>query len=118
MVGNISTESMRLRCSLRFRGRKGRPVVVGYPFARMEIDGNTLTFTTGRMAIFDRASWSVKRNQIKKIQQTQRGVRFFAEGFDDPWVVASLFTATFLSKLREQKIEPRGIIVPSTWDTI
>jgi hypothetical protein len=66
---------------------------------------------------FSRPSFRVKRTSITKIERTQwGGVRIFASGFDDPWVVGSLFPKKFIRKLRENGLDvPDGPIVRSTW---
>ena len=107
-----------LRCSLMYAPEHGSPpVVVGWPFATMTIAGDRLTFASGRL-VPGRRQFQVARSDIRRIEPTQRGIRLYAAGFDDPWVVASLFKSHFLVKLREGGIEPTGPVVPSTWSTI
>jgi hypothetical protein len=108
---------VRLRSSLRYSWN-GVPTVIGFPFARLDIEADTLTFSAGHLVPFDRPHWTVSRDRIKKIERTQMGVRFYAEGFRDPWVVASLFPTRFLARLREYGIVPEGPVIPSRWNTI
>jgi hypothetical protein len=93
-------------------------MLIGFPFARLDIAADTLTFSTGHSALWGGPQWTVSRDKITKIERTQNGVRFYAEGFDNPWVVASLFPKRFLAKLRECGIVPEGPIIPSKWNTI
>ena len=83
----------------------------------MTIADDCLTFASGRL-VPGRRQWQVCRSDIQRIEPTQRGIRLYAAGFDDPWVVASLFKRRFLVKLREGGIEPSGPVAPSTWTTI
>ncbi len=109
---------IKLRCSLRYAKEHGSPsVIVGWPFASMTIADDYLTFASGRL-VPGRKQWQVSRLDIQRIEPTQRGIRLYAAGFDDPWVVASLLKRRFLAKLREGGIEPIGPVVPSTWTNI
>ncbi len=109
---------IKVRCSLRFAKEHGSPpVIVGWPLATMTIGDDSLTFASGRL-VPGRRRWHVRREDLQRIEPTQRGIRLYAAGFDDPWVVASLFTRRFLEKLREGGIEPTGPVIPSTWTTI
>lgn len=112
------SERRRLRSSLRYMPPSGFPAVVGFPFARIDFRADTLVFSVGRGVPFERPHWSVDKNKIQRIERTQRGVRFYAEGFEHPWVVASLFPRYFLRELAKQGIVPDGPVVPSRWNTI
>ena len=92
--------------------------MIGFPFARLDIHEDTLAFSGGRGLPFGRPRWTVRRDQITKLERTQHGVRFYAEGFDNPWVVASLFPRRFLAKLRQHGIVAEGPVVPSKWNSI
>jgi hypothetical protein len=116
MVRRANRSFTRLRCSLKYSPRGGFPVLIGYPFARLDIYDDRLTFSAGRLLSVPR--WTVQRDRITKLERTQRGVRFYAEGFDSPWLVASFFRDSFLDRLREHGIVAEGPIVPSTWTTI
>ena len=106
-----------MRSSLRYSPDGGFPWVIGFPFARLDIAADTLTFSAG-LVPFGRPRWTVSRDKVTKIERTQNGVRFYAEGFDNPWVVASLFPNHFLAKLRECGIVPEGPVIPTRWNTI
>ena len=108
----------RLRCSLRFSRDGGFPEVIGFPFARIDISEDTLAFSSGRRLPFGRRQWTVRRDQITKLERTQHGVRFYADGIQSPWVVASLFPRRFLAKLRAHGIVADGPVVSSKWDSI
>ena len=114
----MSGSRIRLRSSLRYSRDGGFPRLIGFPFARLDIDGDTLTFSAGHLVPFGRPQWIVSRDKITKIERTQNGLRFYAEGFDNPWVVASLFPGRFLAKLRECGIVPEGPVTPSKWNSI
>lgn len=118
MVQSSSRSRTRLRCSLRYAREGGFPEVIGFPFARLDIDDDSLTFSGGRLVPFGRPHWTVRRDQITKLEPTSRGVRFYADGFSTPWVVASLFPRRFLAKLRRHGIVAEGPVVPSRWNTI
>lgn len=109
---------VRLRCSLRYRSDGSFPIVIGFPFARLDIDGDNLRFSAGRLVPFHRPRWQVSRSQITKIEHTQQGVRFYAAGFNDPWSVASIFPRHLLRKLSENGIVVDGPIIPTTWNSI
>ena len=97
----------------------GFPRVIGYAFAWTQIERETLTFGSGRAALFGTVRWSVPRDQITRIERTQcGGVRFFAEGRSDPWVIGSLRPRHLLAKLRRHGLEPEGSVVRSRWNTI
>jgi hypothetical protein len=96
----------------------GFPEVIGFPFARIDFYPDILVFSAGRGVPFGRPHWSVARDKIWKIERTQHGVRFYAEGFKDPWVAGSLFPTHFMKKLIEQGIVPEGPVIPSRWNTI
>ena len=117
MVKRAVKSSIRLRCSLRFSRRGGFREVIGFPFARLDIDDDSLAFSGPRLLPF-RPRWTVPRDQITTLERTQRGVRFYAQGFDNPWVVASLFPRRFLAKLRQHGIVAQGPVVPSRWNSI
>lgn len=109
----------RLRSSLRYApAPEAFPTVVGWPFAWIESSEECLAFGTGMFAPFRRERWRVERDKISRVERTQGGVRFYAEGFPDPWVTASLFPNRFLRRLRELGIESDGPIQPSTWTKI
>ena len=112
-----SDGTVRLRSSLRYSFDGGFPRLIGFPFARLDIATDTLTFSARHMP-FGSPRWTVSRAKITKIERTQNGVRFYAEGFDNPWVVASPFTNRFLTKLRECGIVPEGPVIPVRWNTI
>ena len=119
MVKRTESSHVRLRCSLRFVGDSGSPEVIGFPFARLDICGDTLAFFGGHGLPFGRPRWTIRRDQISRLERTQNGVRFYAEGFDSPWVVASLFPHRFLAKLRKHGVVvAEGPIVPSKWNSI
>lgn len=109
---------VRLRSSLRYSRDGGFPRLIGFPFARLDIAADTLTFSAGYLVPFSRPRWTVSRDKITKIERTQNGLRFYAEGFDNPWVVASLFPNRFLAKLREFGIVPEGPVTPTKWYSI
>ena len=117
-----TSRPVRVRSSLRYMARSGFPEVIGWPFSRIDIYDDVLVFSVGRGVPFQRALGSpdlrVRRDQIRKVERTQRGVRFYADGFEDPWVTASIFAKYFLRRLAENGIVPEGPIVPSRWDTI
>jgi hypothetical protein len=113
----MSENCVRLRSSLRYSRDGGLPRVIGFPFARVDIEEDTLTFSAGRL-VPGRPQWTVSREKVTKIEQTQNGVRFYAEGFDDPWVTASLFPKRFLAKLRDCGIVPQGPVMPTKWNSI
>jgi hypothetical protein len=110
--------SVRLRSSLRYSPDGGIPRLIGFPFARLDIAADTLTFSAGHLVPFGRPQWTVSRDKIMKIERAQNGVRFYAEGFDNPWVVASPFRSRFLAKLLECGIVPEGPVIPVRWNTI
>jgi hypothetical protein len=110
MIRTVET----IRCSLRF-GDGGIPRVVAYPFAKIVIDGDHLSFSGG---VFGRQVRELTRSQVVRSERTQRGVRWFADGFDQPWVTASLFPARFLRRLERHGFRVDGPIVPSRWNTI
>ena len=119
MVNEVESASgTRLRCSLRFVREGGFPEVVGFPFARLDIHGDALPFSGGGLLPFGRPRWTVRRDQVTKLERTQNGVRFYAEGFDNPWVVASLVPKRFLAKLREHGLVVEGQVIPSKWNSI
>jgi hypothetical protein len=118
MVKRGQSSRTCLRSSLRYSREGGFPVLIGFPFARLDIEDDTLTFSANRLVPSGRPRWSVRRDKITKIERTQNGLRFYAEGFDNPWVVASLFPSRFLAKLREHGIVAEGPIVPSKWNSI
>lgn len=109
---------IRLRTSLRYSRKGGFPTLIGYPFARLDIEDDTLTFSAGHFVPFSRPQWSVRRDAITRIERTQNGVRFYAMGFDNPWVIASFFPGRFLTKLRENGIVAEGPPIPSKWNSI
>ena len=107
-----------MRSSLRYaKHRGGPPTVIGWPFARVSIKDGQLVFSSSRL-VPGRVSWQVNRSQIQRVEPTEHGVRFYAEGFDGPWIVGSLFPKRLLSKLRKGGVEPSGPVVPTTWNTI
>jgi len=109
---------VKMRSSLRYaKHRGGPPTVIGWPFAKVSINDDRLVFSSGHL-IPGRVSWEVSRSQIQRVEPTQRGDRFFADGVEGPWVVASLFPKRQLSKLRIGGIEPSVPGVPSTSNTI
>lgn len=118
MVTRSEPSRVRLRCSLRFLRDGGFVEVIGFPFARLDIDEDTLAFSGSRGLPFGRPLWAVRRDEITRLERTQNGVRFYAEGFDNPWVVASLFPRRFLAKLRQHGIVAEGPVVPSNWNSI
>jgi hypothetical protein len=111
--------AVRVRSSLRYATAPGAfPTVVGWPFAWIEVGPELLTFSSGRLVPFGRVRWSVRRDDITKVERTQNGLRFYAEGFPDPWVVASMLRGHFLRRLADLGIEAQGAVRPSTWKTI
>src|SRR5882757_10029113 len=95
MVKQSHSGPVRLRVALRYMGLSGFPAVVGWPLARLEIHDEVLVFAVPRFLPFRSITGTpgrtVRRDTIKKIERTQHGVRFYADGFDDPWVIASIF---------------------------
>ncbi len=116
MIRRANRPFTRLRCSLKYSPHGGFPELIGYPFARLDIYDDRLTFSAARLLGVPR--WTVQRDQITKLERTQKGVRFYAKGFDSPWLVASFFEDRFLGKLREHGIVAEGPVVRSTWTTI
>jgi|SRR5579875_1260003 len=113
----MSDRRRRLRSSLRYVPASGFPAVVAFPFARIDFYADALVFSAAWGVPFGRPKWSVDREKIQRVQRTRRGVRFYADGFKDPWVVASLFPKYFLRRLAEQGIVPDDPIVQSRWNT-
>lgn len=114
-----ASRRVRLRCSLRYRqSTGGSPMLISYPFARLEICGDELVFSAKFAAPFSRPKWIVHRSQISKLERTQHGVRFHASGYADPWIAGLLRTKHFLRKLEENGIAVSGPIVPTTWGTV
>ena len=113
---------VRLRVALRYVGLSGFPAVVGWPLARIEIHDEVLVFAVPRVLPFRSIAGNpcrtVRRDKIKKIERTQYGVRFYADGFEDPWVIASIFPRRLLRRLAENGVVPSGPIVRSRWGTI
>ena len=93
------------------------PRGIGFPFARIDIDDDGLAFSGVRLPPF-RPRWTVPRDRITALERTQRGVRFCADGFDNPWVVTSLLPRRFLAELRQHGIVAEGPVVPSRWNSI
>ena len=107
-----------MRSSLRYaKHSDGPPTVIGWPFAKVSINGDRLVFSSGRF-VPGGVSWRVTRSQIQRVEPTKGGVRFYAEGVDGPWIVGSLFPKHLLSKLRKGGIEPNGPVVPTNWNTV
>ena len=77
----------------------------------------SLLFSSGRL-VPGRVSWQFSRSQIQRVEPTKKGVRFYAEVVDGPWIVGSLFPKHLLSRLRKGGIEPSGPVVPTTWNTV
>ena len=116
---------VRVRSSLRYVSDHGAmPTVIGWPFAWIEFSSEAIDIFDGRLVPawippHGRPKIHVERSSITKIERTQNGIRIFASGFDDPWVVASLFPKSFLRKLRKHGLNiPSGPIVRSTWNTL
>ena len=83
-----------MRCSLRSAPAPGAfPTLIGWPFAWIEVSDQSLTFSAGRLVQFGRPRWQARRDQMTKTERTANGVRFFAEGFRDPWVDQGRFQA-------------------------
>jgi hypothetical protein len=119
------TKATKIRSSLRYMPVHGTlPCTIGWPFAWIRFSDEVIEFSAGHIVPsfippFGRPSFRVARSSITKIERTQNGVRIFASGFDDPWVVASLFTKRFLRKLRENGLDiPDEPIIRSKWFTI
>jgi len=56
---------IKLRCSLRYAKEHGSPpVVVGWPFAKMTISDDRVTFASGRLVPGSR-QWQVGRADIQ-----------------------------------------------------
>jgi len=115
----------RIRCSLRYVPVHGTPpTTIGWPFAYIRFSDDVIEFSGGHFVPsfippFGRPSFRVDRSSIRKIERTQSGVRIFASGFDDPWVVASLFPKHFLKKLRENGLDiPNGPVIRSSWNRL
>jgi hypothetical protein len=110
----------RLRCSLRYFPEPGGgpPTTVGWPFAWLEVSEGNLTVAAGRLVPFGRPRWTVPVDRITRVEPTQQAVRFFADGFHDPWVIASLFPNRLLATLARFGIHPEGPTKPSTWNTL
>lgn len=109
----------RLRCSLRYMSSGGFPMLIGFPFARLDISEDELTFSAGFIVPFHRPRWTIKRSQISKLERTQGGgVRFYANGNPSPWVIGSLFPKYFVKKLKNNGIVANGPIIPTTWKSI
>ncbi len=115
-------KATKMRSSFRYVPVHGvPPTVIGWPFAWIRFFDEEIEFSGGFLMPtfippFSRPSFRVKRSSITKIERTQHGIRIFASGFDDPWVVASLFPKKFIRKLRDNGLDvPDGPIVRSTW---
>ena len=113
----------RIRSSLRYVSVHGAPpTTIGWPFACIQFADDVIEFCGGHAVPSfippnGRPSFRVDRGSIRKIERTQSGVRIFASGFDDPWVVASLFPRRFLRKLRENGLDvPDGPVIRSSWN--
>jgi hypothetical protein len=120
VVTQSHDKPVRIRCSLRYAPNPGSgPTLVGWPFAWMEITADSVTFSAGRLVPFGRPRWEVRKAAITKLERTRGGLRFFAEGFSDPWIAGSLFPERFFKKLADAGIAmPDGPIVPTGWDAI
>jgi hypothetical protein len=103
---------------LRFRRDGGPPEVIGFPFARLEIQEDSLSFSGARWLPFGRPHWTISRDKITKVERSRNGVRFYADGIPSPWVAGSLFPRRFLEQLRQHGIVVEGPVVPSKWNTI
>lgn len=115
------TEVMRIRCSLRYVSFHGVwPTLIGWPFAWIRFSDDAIEFSSGRLAQslippFGRPYFRVDRSSITMIERTQKGVRIFASGLDDPLVVASVFPSQCLRKLRDNGLDiPNGPIIRSS----
>jgi len=110
----------RLRCSLRYYPVPGggAPTLIGWPFAWLEISEQELTVAGGRLVPFGRPRWTVPRGRITRVEPTGKGVRFFADGIRDPWVVGSLFPQRLLAQLASLGITPEGPVMPTSRNTV
>lgn len=110
----------RLRCSLRYSENPGSgPTVIGWPFAWIEINADTLTFSAGKLVPFGRPRWAVPKDSLIKIERSSGGLRFYADGISDPWIAGSLFPKRFIRKLVSVGLTvPDDPIVGTKWDSI
>jgi hypothetical protein len=109
-----------MRCAIRyFTAPDGGPIaIVGWPFGWLEVTDSQLTVAAGRLVPFGRPRWSVPREGIARVEPTQRGVRFFTDGFRDPWVVGSLFPGRLRRQLAECGIVPEGPVKRTSWNGV
>lgn len=117
-----SQRQVHLRVTLRYVGRSGFPVTVGWPLARLEICEDVVSVTVPRFlplgSIAGPANRTLPRDKITKIERTQYGVRRQSVDSEDPWVIASVFPKHLLRRLAENGIVPDGPIVPGSWGKV
>jgi hypothetical protein len=110
----------RVRCSLRYAETPGSgPTLIGWPFAWICLDADTITCSAGRLVPFGRPRWTVPRSAITKVERTGGGIRIFCNSLTDPWIVGSLFPNHLIKKLSEAGFEiPEDPVVPTGWDSL
>ena len=118
-------KATKMRCGLRCMPVHGTfPFFISWPLAWIRFFDEEIEFSGGFLMPtfippFSRPSFRVKRSSITKIERAPQGIRIFASGFDDPWIVGSIFPKRFLRKLRENGLDiPDGPIIRSKWFSI
>ena len=117
-------KATKMRCGLRCMPVHGTfPFFISWPLAWIRFSDEVIEFSSGWFSVLffptGRPYFRVDRSSITKIERAPQGIRIFASGFDDPWIVGSIFPKRFLRKLRENGLDiPDGPIIRSKWFSI
>ena len=117
-------KATKMRCGLRCMPVHGTfPFFISWPLAWIRFSDEVIEFSSGWFSVLffptGRPYFRVDRSAITKIERAPQGIRNFASGFDDPWIVGSIFPKRFLRKLRENGLDiPDGPITRSKWFSI
>lgn len=115
---SLGERQCTLRSSVRFKREGVNIETIGWPFARLRVNSETVHITAFALLHGERLDWTLPRASITRIERSQNGIRIFAAGYEDPWVCGSIFSQRFLRELAVCGLVPEGPVIPSAWNRI